>query len=601
MALTFVDTDGVLVIPGSTAKWETGPANSGIATTGVVVLVGEAERGPDFTSEADIAANAFGPKQFAAVVSKYGSGPLVDAFKVLGAPSKDPAIRGAPSRVYIVKTNKGTKASAALGAYATLRAKSEGALGNLINVAVSSPSAGKVTVKVARKADGIDETYTFGGDVVLSVGAKTDASPCDFTINATKLTSAGVATKADPLDITLSQFKTLGDLAAFISSKLGWTATVLPAFAQLPTSALDQGTYAAMTAVVGATPATVKKDAYDFNKNLANSRAVEVSVKPTAALPAVTTKPVFLSGGTKGGTTDQNVVDALAKAGSIRGNFVVTLFSRDATADVTDGLTDAASTYTIASVNAALSAHVAAFSQFKKRKPRQGFASYRGSYANSKLAAQTLANLRLAGHFLDVAAVGASGLAWFHPWMGAVIEAGMQAAGFYRPVFNKSIAVSGVKHAAGEFDPSDEDQVEDALLAGLTVIRERDGGGFGFVSDGTTYGADENFVYNSVQAIYVADTIAMTTAQRMERAFVGQSFADVSASAAMSYFKGVMKDLKRLKLITASDDAVEGYKDAVIEIRPPAMLVSAEVKEATGVYFVPIKFLVSQVTQTARA
>jgi hypothetical protein len=85
----------------------------------------------------------------------------------------------------------------------------------------------------------------------------------------------------------------------------------------------------------------------------------------------------------------------------------------------------------------------------------------------------------------------------------------------------------------------------------------------------------------------------------MERAFVGQSFADVTASAALSFLKGIMADLKRLKLIASSDDAVDGYKDAKIEIRPPAMLVSAEVKEATGLYFIPIKFLVTQVQQTA--
>ena len=37
------------------------------------------------------------------------------------------------------------------------------------------------------------------------------------------------------------------------------------------------------------------------------------------------------------------------------------------------------------------------------------------------------------------------------------------------------------------------------------VIRARDNGGFSFVSDQTTYTADDSFVYNSLQAVYVAD------------------------------------------------------------------------------------------------
>jgi hypothetical protein len=221
------------------------------------------------------------------------------------------------------------------------------------------------------------------------------------------------------------------------------------------------------------------------------------------------------------------------------------------------------------------------------------------TYTAAKTAAQTLASYRAFFNFLDVNALGANGVQWFQPWMGSVLAAGMQAAGFYRPIFNKSIACSGVRQAAGDFSTQDDDAVEDALLAGLGVIRARDGGGFSFVSDQTTYLTDDNFVLNSVQAVYVADVIAMTVAQRMERAFVGQSFADVTASAALSFLKGIMADLKRLKLIASSDDAVDGYKDAKIEIRPPAMLVSAEVKEATGLYFIPIKFLVTQVQQTA--
>jgi hypothetical protein len=177
----------------------------------------------------------------------------------------------------------------------------------------------------------------------------------------------------------------------------------------------------------------------------------------------------------------------------------------------------------------------------------------------------------------------------------------MQAAGFYRAIVNKGANVSGVLHADGSFSDSNDSQIEDALVAGLLPIRRASTGGFTWVSDQTTYGKDANFVFNSIQAVYVADIIALTTAQRMEGAFVGQSIADVSAAAALSYLEGVMSDFFRLKLIAASDDAPRGYRNVLVQISGPTMKVSLEVKLAGAIYFIPISFLVSQVSQTAGA
>lgn len=934
MALTYVTTDGTLVIPSAPAKWETNPANAGVSTTGVVVLVGESEVGPDFASEADITQNYFGPRSMAAVQAKYGSGHLVDAYRALTAPSLDAAVKGAPSSVFFMKTNRGTKASGALGSYGVLQAKQEGVLGNLIGYSVSEvfeqvrpsvsaayvldsnaetvklaangaapwalaatpgyttpalaatglmnylltgvnqsfdkgvmvygglahtptsaatgnislsatgaqatialasstwtsqPVAGQtliiaagstlagaananlgyyivlsstlntvttkkvkdtagatpitspvavaptalsgtdfavydpltfeaakghkrfdqvgltswsgavsgtefvitlttplevwaampevddlckfqrggnyywfrvvsatsnsvtlaqlaptravsavaafpseavgsstievlnpvvdglgasllvqraanstgsqyygadgnpsavsstgalyipsqervVAINVSRAADNVSEVWRAGGNVVLTIG-KDDTVHQPISITGDVLTLGTYGT----IDIT--RFRTIGDLATYINTIPLWHAAANPAFAQMNpalvvdhipavASAAEDEASAANQNLLGAMPCRLKKDAYEAVTNVANSRIAQFPGAPNtvggplAGLPDphAVTGLQFMSGGAKGGTTNADVVAALAAAGLVQANFVVPLFSWDATQDIAIAETDTASTYDIASVNAALSSHVAAMSQFKARKPRQGFPSYRGTYAASKTASQTIANFRCAGaNFLDVKAMGSNGLQWFQPWMGAVVEAGMQAAGFYRPLFNKSINISGVRHFAGEFQPTNDDQVGDALLNGLTVIQPRQGGGFKFVSDNTTYGVDSNFVLNSVQAIYVADIVAQTTSMRMEAAFVGQSFADVSPTVALAFFKNIMASLKALKLIAASSDAPSGYKNVVIDIQAPAMLVSAEVKLATGVYFVPINFLVTQVTGTATA
>jgi hypothetical protein len=62
-----------------------------------------------------------------------------------------------------------------------------------------------------------------------------------------------------------------------------------------------------------------------------------------------------------------------------------------------------------------------------------------------------------------------------------------------------------------------------------------------------------------------------------------------------------MSDFFRLKLIASSDDALKGYRNVLVQISGPVRKVSLEVKLAGAIYFIPISFLVSQVSQTAGA
>jgi hypothetical protein len=275
-------------------------------------------------------------------------------------------------------------------------------------------------------------------------------------------------------------------------------------------------------------------------------------------------------------------------------------FSQNASFDIEDGLTDDGSTYDIDAINAAVSAHVTEMSKLKRRRHRQGFASIRRTFAEAKLAAQNLANYRVAMPFQDVRAVAADGsIKQFQPWMAAVLAAGMQAAGFYRSLVHKGIQANGAFIYDGSFsDQSDSDR-EEAILNGLLAIQRPDSGGLRWNSDQTTYAVDSNFIYNSIQAIYAADTVALTIAQRMERAFVGQSVADVSAAVALSFLQGIMADLKVLKLISASDDAPLGYKNAKILISGSVMKIDIEIKLAGAILFIPITASFSQVEQAA--
>jgi hypothetical protein len=833
MAQSYVTDAGVLVIPGAYPSIKVQGGASGLSTTGVIFLVGEADGGTDFTLETDLNENAFGPDQAAEVVSKYVSGPLVDAYKAAAQPANDPDIAGAPNRFILIKTNPSTKASATLpkiggGTYATLYSKGYGKLGNLsyFNVvqktaeakpttgaftfippvgaadislranggaartltvtadmtptafvsgldaladisatggavrstivaatgtlalaaagnvvtvtysqaftttpsvgdtmvipqggaiddglhanagayvvtaatsttitatklsdagksgavagtitaptavgatAVSNPAStdmivyapvtitiegstlvdglGKsleinqltsaadlfsrtayvlgtttpvtwvsatgaaklitsateyaVTLNDNRQFDNVQEQLSAGGKIALKLGYT--GTTCGVVVGADDmvLTPVGGASGGTTITIDLNDFPTLADLAAYISAKPGFTCAVgTTTLGQFSPLGLDEGTFAAATTFGNGT-LRLKIDAVSFYDVVTQNSALMTLTAPAAAgLPDVQTNK-YLTGGTKGATTDAVYNAAIDALESVKGNFVVPLFSRDASSDVTDGLTDSGSTYTIANIQAYAKTHCLKMSTLKRRRNRQVFLAQRDSFTNVETAAATLATARASLAFQDVKVVGSNGIVQAQPHMLAALAAGTQAAGFYRAIVNKGINCNGVVQAAGDWKDSNDSDLENALNAGLLVARKSDDGGFKWVSDQTTYSKDNNFVYNSIQAVYTSDIIALTCAQRMEKAFVGQSVADVSAALALAALEQIMADFLRLKLIAVSDDAPKGFKNATIKISGTTMVVNVEIKLAGAIYFIPINFLVSQVTQAA--
>lgn len=718
MAQRYVTDQGPIVEPSAVVDIKIQKNNSGLSTTGVLLLIGEAEAGPAWSEETDLSENFYGPDELSDVVAKYKSGNLVDAFRAAVNPANDQNITGSPAGAYLIKTNVGTKAERAILApdastYGTIVAKDYGSFGNLTYLKVTTdqaevvPTTGKfvysppgaqvklvvvingvksaettlasattkadfktamttagltvaedgdgyltlsvptgttlggktleiaetggsvasiaqnvdttevtwistssapvvltssaerrVLMAVRRQSDGVSNDIKAGGDVVLLVGYK--GTTATMTISATHLTTTVSGGTGSNLNLRLSDFRRVSDLAAYINSQTGYTAQVATAlYGQLSPTVLDRGTFA-INSQHGAKTARVKRDAYDLDKKLTEGAAVVLEERAAGGLPADSSTTTYLTGGTLGATTSAGVLAAIEACTKLRGNFVVPLFSQDAGYDIEDGLTDEGSTYEIDAINAAVSSHVLEMSKLKRKRHRQAFCSIRASFSVAKLAAQNIANYRVAMMFQDIRALASDGsIKQFQPWMGAVLAAGTQAAGFYRSIVHKGINASGAFVYDGSFtDQSDTDR-EEAILNGLLTIQRPDTGGIRWNSDQTTYATDESFVYNSIQAIYAADTVGLTIAQRMEKAFVGQSVADVSAGVALSYLQGIMADLKKLKLIAASDDAPLGYKNAKIFISGNVMRVEVEVKLAGAILFIPITASFSQVEQAA--
>jgi hypothetical protein len=470
------------------------------------------------------------------------------------------------------------------------------ALGLAVQLAVSA-SEPAVEVSVSRADISFSETLDASADVALMVGyAGTTGT---LTINATTLTTTIVGGSGANLSIQLSQYRTVQDLADFINSQTGYSAVASSAAQQLPPSALDEVT-AIGIAATGASdkPGRVKKALYDFEQAMATSRALLFTNTALAGLPNPMANPAFLAGGAKGGTLAADVIAAINALAGLDVNIIVPLFSRDASADIVDGLTDSSSTYTIAAVHAAVKNHCIQYSTPKLKKNRLGLLSFFGSYVDAKTRSQSLASARCAMTMQRVTQENSAGnLVSFLPWYAACVAAGMQAGGFYKSITNKFANVISVTDPSG-YDNGSPGDVEDALAAGIMVLTA-ESAGVRWVSDQTTYGFDANFVYNSFQAMYLADILALDLADSFQRAFVGKSLADVDASTALSFLAQKMDGYKKLKMIAASDDAPLGYKNPKVNILAPEMDIAVEVKLATAIYFVPISLSISQVQQSA--
>lgn len=689
----------------------------GVASSGNIVILGEAAGGAAASSvdssNGDILKNNFfTPDQLDQVTNKYISGPIVDAFRALSSPSADANISGSANRIYIAKSNTGTKASATVAtAYGTLTDKNYGVDGNkysylisqsvdeagpsiqgtaiagfgaaldgaefdirvdggaVANVALgtgghadigalvtelngllpagieaadggsdtliiraeedaaaNSKGYGKsfeliesnagdlallghveglsvssaepeVQLEINRQDNGTNETFLINAAIALEIGY--EGTTATATVNDTTLTTTVTGGSGANLSINLDEFVTLSDLASYINSQTGYTCSVVATASQKSPVDLDNGTYGICSTAAEELPGRIKRAAAAFSEIANQSAALDYTATATAGLPDVFTTQKFLTGGAKGATLAANIVSIMSELETINTNFVVPLFSRNATADIADGLTDSSSTYTIDAVNTLVKNHVLKMSTKKIKKHRLGIVSYwNDSFSEAQTRAGQLSNPRMTLAMQKTSQVDSAGaVVSYLPWHTACIAAGMQAAGFYRSITNKFANVISFEDPSG-FDSGSPGDIETAIDSGLLFLEQAVVGNK-WVVDQTTYQLDTNFVYNSLQAMYTADLVALDLSDSFQTAFVGQSLADVDAATALSFLASKMDAYKKQKLIASSDDAPLGFRNPKVSISGPIMEVSVEIKLATAILFIPINIEISQIQNEA--
>lgn len=571
-----------------------------LSPTGIVAIFGESTAGAPGANEVNIANNVFSPDQLPQIRSKYGSGAIVDACNFLFAPGADGAIPSGAQAVYIYKTNASVRAQLVLAAsYGTVRSLEYGVGGNLASLKIVGAGITR-TITLSQKRDLLVESTTVGGNTMITITNVAVGSTVTINTNNIELFN-GVTTTTIPK----AGFNSISDLNDYINILAGGWSSVLGVGQdpRLTPAVLDY--VVALPATAGA---AIKKDAYEVSQFFAASTIASIVSQAMVGLPNALSE-TFLAGGALGATLTAEIVNALAKLEKVRVNSVVPLFSRDATADISDNLTDLASTYTIAGIHQAVKTHCSMMATTKKKSERQGYLSMKDSYADCKAQAQILAFARMQLAIQDVRQVDSQGaIIWFQPWAAACLLAGARGGSpIGNPMTFKYFNMSGIRQTGQAMSVAEENividfdpdlQYDDAIANGITFWEAPQTGGFRCVVDNTTYGKDGNWVYNRGNVLYAADILAFDFRSQLENIYVGLKNT-VSAAEIKSTCEAILTTYLGQGITVSTSDAKNGFKQLVVQMNGNTVNISVVVKLVEGIDFVLADITLQRATQTA--
>jgi hypothetical protein len=467
----------------------------------------------------------------------------------------------------------------------------------IVESLVVSSQEPEVQFAILRQDTNTNEAYVLRSEIALEIGYEGNTAVASIS-NSNILTTNVTGGVGENLTIDLAQYPTLADVVTFINSQAGYKAQVNSNSINLSPVNLDKVSAIGICSSIESRPGRIKRAVHNTRIALAQSPSLELQISALTGIPSEMNLSKFLTGGAKGATTAADIVNSLSSLEGIKVNFVVPLFSRNASEDIAEGLTDSGSTYSIDAINFAVRSHVLKMSTVKLKRNRVAMLSKWANYNESKTHAQSLSSFRVNLCFQKSSQVDSSGIAKENlPWHSAVIAAGMQSAGFYKSITNKFANIISYRDPAG-FDSGNPGDVEDAIDAGMMFLQQETAGSK-WVVDQTTYGFDGNFVYNSMQAVYLSDVLAIQLGEDLTRFAVGKSLADINAPAISAFISRKMGEYLKLKIVGASDDAPLGFKNLKVSIRGPVADVALEAKLSTTLLFIPVQLELSQIVSEA--
>lgn len=601
-----------------------------LAANESLFIFGEAKLGKPGSSEGIVEFNA---SQVNSLVEKYGQGPIVDAALAAIRPASSSLIGGA-GKILVYKTNASTQASLTVNEATNvnplmyIKDRAWGQPGNNISVSIANgtvPATQKIITinKIGLVSETLPEnsgqaqlSIVYTGDATTAVVNITGASKAAKVIASTL---AGDQTDGSVnFSITIGNY-TIKELVDQINALNGYTCLLLDSSKGTVTPGVDLDLVA---------NANIKAGAVSFyrlqeeiisviNDNSVYCEAI-LHTTPRAGLPVNITNQ-FLSGGAQGASISSDFSTALSKSLAKEYNIALPLISQDATADIAlgatysgDFVTDAASAYDIESVLAALKAHLNLRGQIKSKKEAQGFAGYRKSTkADCYVEAQTLASELVQLCIQDCKVLDYAGeLRWKQPHILAAVAAGIRlGTDVGEPLTYKFVNVQDIGHYIDMVNDESEDgdfdaniDYDNAIDAGILFV-EKVAGGWRWVVDNTTYGADASFVWNRGSVIEAAQYVAKTLRETAELVFVGKKVSNGAAQSIKSVLRNKLIELNRpeVNIITSSIDAPYGFVEStfVVEVNGNTAEVQVEIKPVQGLDWVFISFTLGDIRQSA--
>lgn len=464
-------------------------------------------------------------------------------------------------------------------------------------------------------------SQTVGGNIVISLGftdpallatsASVSISPTAMTLVVAGGPNAGTNV------LTMAAYSSVSQLVAAINLIPGWSASVANVlYGQLPVAVLDKVSSVAALSVDGSQPARIKKDAYEVQQFFLQAGIVALLGPGGSGLPSGVglidnQVPVGLTGGSLGGTSSAAIADALLSFQAFHVNSVLPLFSRDASADIADGLTDPSSTYTIAAINQAVKTHCALMATTINRSERQGYCSLKDTFLNCQNAAQNLADARIQLGIQDVLQNDTGdNLIWFQPWAFMACLAGARGGSpIGTPMTFKYMNVSGIRQTAQPMTTPDANIVNDfnpnieyvqAIENGITFMEQPQTGGFRVVVDNTTYGKDANWVYNRANVLYASDVLAFDLRNQLEAIYVGVKNT-VKATEVKSTVESILQTYVGQGITVSTSDAPNGYIPGtlVVNITGNVITIGVTVKLVEGIDFVLATITLTRASSSA--
>lgn len=477
-----------------------------------------------------------------------------------------------------------------------------------LHVPAVEPSS---TITLRQTRDLLEEEETVGGNIVASIGnddaggtsATVAVNDDDVVLTAVGGANAGVTT------LPKSSYGTLAELVEAINLLPGWSAQTESAlYNQLPSDVLDEVSSIGALSAAGERPARLKKDAQDVQDMFEQSGIAELTSASETGLPDALSE-TSLTGGAKGATSSANIVAGIEQLTKVRVNTVVPLFSRDATDDIADGLTDPSSSYTIDGIHQTVKTHLSLMATTKRRSERQAVLSVKESFDDAKTTAADIADFRSQLVIQDVRQTDSQGnIKWFQPWALAVLLAGARAgAPVGTPMTNKFLNASGIRHTAQAMSTPEEDitqdfdpdtQFDEAIQSAITFLEAPQTGGFRVVVDNTTYNKDNNFVRNRANVQYAADILAFDLRTQLEAIFVGIKNT-VTAAEIKSVVESIMATFLAQGITVSTEDAPNGFKELTVQLVGNTINISLVAKLVEGIDFVLAEITVQRAISEA--